>query len=77
MQQRSADTPERPDATVRIVLGDAGRPAPAPDATAVITDVDKDATTRLDVGDRTVRIPISPDDPWKPLFIVPGEPVTS
>ena len=21
--------------------------------------------------------PISPDDPWKPLFVVPGEPVTS
>ncbi|XVU22098.1 hypothetical protein ACQPZJ_33170 [Actinoplanes sp. CA-054009] len=47
--------PEHPDATVRIVAGDA-------DATAVITSVDKDATTRLEVGERTVRIPLSPDD---------------
>jgi chitinase len=25
----------------------------------------------------STEFPISPDDPWKPLFIVPGEPVTS
>jgi hypothetical protein len=62
MQPRSADTPDRPDATVRIVLGEAGTPMPAPDETQVITSVDKDATTRLEVGDRTVRIPLSPDD---------------
>ncbi len=62
MQQRSADTPDRPDATVRIVLGAAGDAQPAPDATAVISTVDKDATTRLEVGDRTIRIPVGPDD---------------
>ncbi|WP_250037312.1 hypothetical protein [Paractinoplanes maris] len=64
MQQRSAETPEQPapDSTVRIVLGAAGEAHPAPDATAVISTVDKDATTRLEVGDRTVRIPIGPDD---------------
>ena len=54
--------PDRPDATVRIRLGAAGNPEPAPDETAVITSVDKDATTRLEVGDRTVRIALSPDD---------------
>ncbi|MCO8271404.1 hypothetical protein M1L60_12440 [Actinoplanes sp. TRM 88003] len=64
MQQRSADTPEQPapDSTVRIVVGAAGEAFPSPDATAVISAVDKDATTRLEVGDRTVKIPIGPDD---------------
>jgi hypothetical protein len=64
MQQRSAETPDQPapDSTVRIVVGAAGESFPAPDATAVISAVDKDATTRLEVGDRTVKIPIGPDD---------------
>ncbi|GAA0510045.1 hypothetical protein Ade02nite_52880 [Paractinoplanes deccanensis] len=57
-----AETPDQPDTTVRIVLGAAGTPAPDPDQTAVITSVDRDATTRLDVGDRTLRIPLGPDD---------------
>ncbi|HET6481409.1 MAG TPA: hypothetical protein VFG35_15435 [Actinoplanes sp.] len=63
MQQRSG-TPDQPagDATVRIVLGAAGDAHPSPDATAVISTVDKDATTRLEVSDRTIRIPIGPDD---------------
>ncbi|WP_250008526.1 hypothetical protein [Actinoplanes sp. M2I2] len=64
MQQRSAETPEQPapDSTVRIVVGDAGEAHPAPDATAVISTVDKDATTRLEVSDKTVQIPMGPDD---------------
>jgi len=64
MQQRSADTPEQPapDSTVRIVVGAAGEAFPSPDATAVISTVDKDATTRLEVGDKTVKIPVGPDD---------------
>ncbi|MBL7261799.1 hypothetical protein [Paractinoplanes lichenicola] len=69
MQQRSPDMPDRPDATVRIVLGAAGEAQPAPDATAVISTVDKDATTRLEVGDKTVRIPMGPDDSSQTRFM--------
>ncbi|MEU8818322.1 hypothetical protein [Actinoplanes sp. NPDC048796] len=35
---------------------------PDVDTTTVITSVDQDATTRLEVGERTVRIPLSPGD---------------
>ncbi|GID31285.1 hypothetical protein [Paractinoplanes brasiliensis] len=69
MQQRSADMPDQPDSTVRIVLGAAGEAQPAPDATAVISTVDKDATTRLEIGDKTVRIPIGPDDSSQTRFM--------
>ncbi|MBU2669261.1 hypothetical protein KOI35_37695 [Actinoplanes bogorensis] len=69
MQQRSGESSDRPDATVRIVLGAAGEAQPAPDATAVISTVDKDATTRLEVGDKTVRIPVGPDDASQTRFM--------
>ncbi|MGK5681745.1 hypothetical protein [Actinoplanes sp. URMC 104] len=78
MQQRSADKPDQPvgDSTVRIVVGAAGEARPAPDATAVISTVDKDATTRLEVGDKTVRIPVGPDDSSETRFMPAPVPTT-